>query len=311
MNFDGLRAVVLTHGSGGAYGPLLATLEQEGLPLERVVVVHNPTDPNEARPSLPPGCELIAADRNRGYSVGMNLGLKRQLEHDGDLLLVLTHDARFEPGALARMVAAIRADSDYGVVGPALVLENGTPFSFGGFTTDDGALFHKQEQPSTAEEIAPCDWVDGGTMLFRSELLRRIGGFEERFFIYCEDAEICWRASRTGQRVGVVLGARAEQSPGGARRVGPWSYLLTRNGTYYAVEARGRRGLVGSLRRAVERIALNSARTAARGLRLRKGSPAEPWAMTVGTARGLIDYLRRRWGPPPALPGSGDVKNVG
>jgi GT2 family glycosyltransferase len=311
VNLDGLRAVVLTHGSGGAYGPLLATLTEEGLPLDRVVVVHNPTDPSEPRPSLPEGCELIAADRNRGYSVGMNLGLERQLERDGDLLLVLTHDARFEPGALGRMVEAIRADSDYGVVGPALVLESGAPFSFGGFTTDDGLLFHKQDQPVADGEIAPCDWVDGGTMLFRSELLRQVGGFEERFFIYCEDAEICWRVSRAGGRVGVVVAARAEQAPGGAKRLGPWSYLLTRNGTFYAVEVRGRRGLIGSLRRALAKIALNLARTAARRLRLRKGSPAEPWALTVGTARGLVDYLRRRWGPPPALPGSGDVKNVG
>ncbi len=311
MNLDGLRVVVLTHGSGGAFGPLLETLRAEGLPLEQVVVVHNPTDPQEPRPVLPQGCELIPVDRNRGYTVGMNLGLKHQLERDGDLLLVLTHDARFEPGALRKMVAAARADADYGVLGPALVLEDGTPFSFGGFTTPDGHMFHRREAPSMDGEIAPCDWVDGGTMLFRSELLRRIGGFEERFFIYCEDAEICWRVSEAGRGVGVVLDARAVQEPGGAKRLGPWSYLMTRNGTYYLSEARGRPGRRGSIRRALGRVGLSLLRAAARGLRLRPGSPAEQWALAVGTGRGLVDYLRGRWGPPPSLPGAGDVKNVG
>jgi N-acetylglucosaminyl-diphospho-decaprenol L-rhamnosyltransferase len=308
---DGLRVVILTHGSGGAWGPLLKTLEREGLPLEQIVVVHNPTDPDEARPVLPEGCELIAAERNRGYSVGMNVGLKRQLERDGDLVLVLTHDARFDPGALAAMVEAAYANPDYGVLGPAMILEDGTPFSFGGFTTDDGLLFHLPDSPAASETIHDCDWVDGGTMLFRTDVMRRIGGFEERFFIYCEDAEICWRVTKAGAKVGVVVGARAEQSPGGAKRLGPWSYLLTRNGTYYATEVRGRRGQIGATRRALKQISLSLVRTVVRVLRIRKGPPQDTWALTVGTARGLLDYRRGVWGPPPTLPGSGDVKNVG
>ncbi len=41
------------------------------------------------------------------------------------------------------------------------------------------------------------------------------------------------------------------------------------------------------------------------------GGTAEPWALAVGTARGAIDFIRGRWGPPPSnLPGMGDVGNV-
>jgi N-acetylglucosaminyl-diphospho-decaprenol L-rhamnosyltransferase len=311
VNSEGLRVVILTHGSGRPWAPLLESLEREGLPLDRVVVVHNPTEPDEPRPTLPDGCELIPADRNRGYSVGMNLGLERQLERGGELVLVLTHDARFEPGSLAALVEAGRANPEYGVLGPALFLEDGTPFSAGGFTTDDGMLFHLPEAPADAGAIHDCDWVDGGTMLFRMDVMRQIGGFEERFFIYCEDAEICWRVTRTGAKVGVAVASRAEQSPGGAKRVGPWSYLLTRNGTYYAAEVRGRRGQIGATRRALRQIGLSLIRTVVRGLRIRKGPPGDTWALTVGTTRGLLDYRRGVWGPPPRLPGSGDVKNVG
>ncbi len=308
---DGVRAVVLTHGTSGRFGPLLESLQGEGLPLERVVIVHNPSAPGERPPPVPDGCELIAAPRNLGYTGGMNLGIDHQLGLDGDLVLVLTHDARFHPGGLRALVEAARRDPSYGVLGPALVLEDtGAPFSFGGLTRANGERAHVRERPEAPGGIAPCDWIDGGTMLFRADLLREIGGFDERFFIYCEDADICWRAGEAGARVGVVPDSVADQAPGGAGRIGPWSYLMTRNGAAFARRARGRRALADSVGRAAKIAGFNFLRVIARGLHLRSGSPAEPWALSVGTARGAIDALRGRWGPPPRLPGAGDVTNV-
>jgi GT2 family glycosyltransferase len=310
---EGVRAVVLTHGAGGEYGPLLDSLAAGGMALEKVVVVHNPSAPGEEAPPVPAGCEVISAARNLGYTGGMNLGIDRQIGRGGDLLLILTHDARFRGDALQRLVGAARGNSEYGVLGPALV-HAGTdePFSFGGVTRPNGVRTHLRERPAAGGEIAPCDWVDGGTMLFRVDLLERIGGFDERFFIYCEDAEICLRATAAGYRVGVVPDALADQAPGGAKRLGPWAYLMTRNGAAYTYRARGWRGLASVLAGSARIVAVNLARVVARGLRLRRGSPAEPWALTVGTARGMLALLTRRWGPPPAgLPGSGDVSNVG
>jgi N-acetylglucosaminyl-diphospho-decaprenol L-rhamnosyltransferase len=310
---DGVRAVVLTHGTGGEYGPLLESLQREGMALDQVVVVHNPTAPGEAPPPVPDGCELLSAGRNIGYTGGMNLGIEHQLDRDGDLLLILTHDARFRENGLRALVTAARESPSYGVLGPALVHSGtDTPFSFGGLTHANGERTHIRRPPETEGGIAPCDWVDGGTMLFRTDLLRQIGGFDARFFIYCEDAEICWRASQAGFGVGVVPAALADQAPGGAKRLGPWAYLMTRNGAAYTYRAKGWRGLAPMIGSSLRIVGLNLLRVIARGLRLRKGSPAEPWALSVGTAGGLTALALRRWGPPPKnLPGSGDVKNAG
>jgi len=308
---DGVRAVVLTHGTNGQYGPLLDSLQRGGLALDHVVVVHNPSAPGEPAPAVPQGCEVLSAGRNLGYTGGMNLGIEHQLGRGGDLLLILTHDARFRGDALEALVGAARRNPDYGVLGPALVYSGtDTPFSFGGVTRRNAVMSHIRERPSG--EIAPCDWIDGGTMLFRADLLKRLDGFDSRFFIYCEDAEICLRVTEAGYGVGLVPDALADQSPGGANRVGPWAYLMTRNGTAYAYRAKGWRGLASAVGRSSKIVLINLLRTLARGLRLRKGSPAEPWALSVGTAGGLLALLLRRWGPPPkSLPGSGDVKNVG
>lgn len=312
MSLEGLRVVVLTHGTGREYEPLLDSLLGDGAEPGQILVVHNPSRRGEPAPEAPRGCEVLAAPYNLGYAVGMNRGIERQLERDPELLLVVTHDARFHPGSLRRLVDAAREHPEYGVLAPVQVLPGtGVPFSFGGLTRADGGLDHLPERPAADGEIAACDWVDGGTMLFRADLLRRIGGFDERFWIYCEDAEICLRATGAGAGVGVLLDAAADQSPGGGKRPAAWSYLSARNGAAYACRAKGRVALGRTLGRTLRGAAGELARAAARALRLRRGAAVEPWARAVGAVRGVLDFLRGRWGPPPSLPGGGDIQNVG
>jgi GT2 family glycosyltransferase len=312
MSVDGVGAVVLTHGTGGDYEPLLDSLLAEGMAPERIVLIHNPSAPGEPAPSAPAGCEVLSGTRNLGYAIGMNRGIARQLERGCEFVFVLTHDARLRSGSLQALVDAARQNPEYGVLGPALVLA-GTeiPFSHGGITLPNGSVEHIHERPSTDAAIVPCDWIDGGTMLFRAELLRRIGGFNEQFWLYAEDAEICLRATQSGAGVGVLLAAEADQAPGGAKRPAAWSYLMARNGATYAYRAKGLRGLLSKVGSTLRETALNLARALARRLGLRDGPAIEPWSLAVGSGRGLLDLLRRRWGPPPPMPGGGDIKNTG
>jgi GT2 family glycosyltransferase len=310
VSADGLGAVVLAYGAGGEYLAVVESLAAQGVAPAQVLVVHNPSAPGERLPEPPPGCEVLSATHNLGYAAGMNLGIGRLLEGDAELALLLTHDASLRPGALERLLAAARAEPAYGVLGPALFFA-GTeqPFSFGGRTSPGGALSHLKERPRRSP-VAPCDWVDGGTMLIRAGALAAARGFDERLWGYCEDADLCLRISRAGFGVGVVPEAVADQAPGGAKRPGPWAYLLTRNGLAYACRARGARGVAATLLRAAGLVASELARTLARLTRLRSGSPAATWPVAVGTARGACDFLRAHWGPPPRLPGGGDLQNV-
>ena len=311
MSVEAVRTVVLSYGSGGEYENLLASLRAEGMPVERILVVHNPASPGEPDPVTPPGCEVLRASHNLGYAAGMNLGIERALALGCEWLLLFTHDARLRPGALAALLDAAERHPEYGVLGPAQIF-TGTeaPFSYGGLTRSNGTMTHRVERPPSEDGIAPCDWMDGGTMLIRTDALARTGDFDARLWSYCEEADLCLRIARAGFRVGVLPDAIADQAPGGPKRPGPWAYLLTRNGGAYARRAAGLRGLAVFTVRALLLTAYELIRTAARGLRLRPGSAEEPWATAVGGARGLFDLYRRRWGPPPPLPGAGDVSNV-
>lgn len=312
MNVEGLGAVVLTHGEGDQHTALLEALLAAGIPPAAIVLVHNPTAPGQAPPQAPGGIEVLQSPRNVGYATGMNLGLATQLRRGAELLLILTHDTLFRGDGLKTLVETARANPGYGVLGPALVLAGGdVPFSYGGVVSASGASSHLKERPAAQDGIAACDWADGGTLAVRAEVFERVGSFDERFWGYCEESDLCLRVRRAGLGVGVVLGSVAEQEPGAPKRLGVWSYLLTRNGAEFARRAVGLRGAVAALLRAAGSVAFNLARVPLRLVRRRPGGPREPWLLAVGTARGALDFLRRRWGPPPRnLPGMGDVENV-
>jgi GT2 family glycosyltransferase len=302
--------VVLAYGAGGEYLRVLKSLEDQGVPVARTVVVHNPSAPGERLPEPPPGCEVVEASHNLGYAAGMNLGIERLLENPPRLLLLLTHDAGLRPGALRNLVEAAEAGPSYGALGPALLFA-GAPeaFSFGGTASPTGDLRHRKERPRRGP-VVPCDWLDGGTLLIRTEALRAAGSFDERFWSYCEDADLCLRIRRAGFGVGVVPAAVADQAPGAAKRPGPWAYLRSRNGLAYAQRQAGARGAAAAFLRWSGLALSELARTLARLTPLRPGAPAATWPVAVGTVRGILDFFRGRWGPPPRLPGGGDMKNV-
>jgi GT2 family glycosyltransferase len=311
VDIERLGAVILAYGGGEQHAPLVADLLAQGVGPGSILVVHNPAVPGEAPPPSA-GCEVLQSGRNLGYAGGMNLGVEAQRRRGVEGLLLLTHDARLRPGALGAMVAAANRWSALGVLGPALVFAGAeTPFSFGGLTSPNGVNSHLKSPPGDGAEVLPCDWVDGGTMLIRRAVFDAVGAFDERFWGYCEEADLCLRARRAGFEVGVVVAAGAEQEPGATKRPGAWAYLTTRNGLAYARRAVGPRGVAAIAAISGRSIAIDLARTVLRGLRLRPG-PAEPtWSMAVGTARGALDYFRGRWGPPPpGLPGMGDLHNA-
>lgn len=304
-----LRVIVLAYGAGREHDPLLDSLAASGVAPGSILVVHNEATRGEAAPPAPAGVEVVGTGANLGYAGGMNFGLARILDRGYENVLLLTHDARLRPGALDTLLAVRTRDPRFAVLGPALVLTGTeTPFSFGGVTDRDGANAHVKERPPAPDGLFACDWIDGGTMLIGREVFERVGEFDAGFWGYCEEADLCLRARREGFGVGVVLDALADQAPGAAKRPGAWAYLTTRNGIEYAWRAAGARGLVAITARSALIVAINLARVVLRRAGLRPGSPAEPWALAVGTARGAVDRYRRRWGPPPAdLPGRGDL----
>jgi N-acetylglucosaminyl-diphospho-decaprenol L-rhamnosyltransferase len=310
-----LGIVVLTFGTTLESLPLVQSLLEEGYPPDSVVIVHNPAEPREPTIEPPhPDVAVLRPHVNLGYAAGMNLGIDHQRRRKADVIALLTHDVRFRAGALAVMRQALGRSPAFGVLGPVLWMRGeNRPFSFGGLTSPTGRTTHLSDRASDVAGVAETDWVDGSAMVIRSAVIDAVGGLDERFFMYCEESEFCLRAVRAGWKVGVAVDAVAAQSPGQSKRPGAHAYLLTRNGLEYARRAKGARGVAGGLGRAMYQVAVDVRRIL--GAKAGHRSPAraaESYPRIVGTSRGVADFLRRRWGAPPAtLPGLGDYRDTG
>ncbi len=253
----------------------------------RVVVVDNGSTPEQVgvlKAGLPDGVPLVALPRNRGFGPGANAGFRHVLAQPdpGDLpwVALAPQDAEPEPGCLERMLDAVAtrpraglASADFGDGATPVV----DPY-FGGILAP----------AAVAEGWEAAGHPHGTLMLARRELLEQIGLFDERYFAYCEEADLALRAAAQGWETGLVRGAIV-RNPDTGTRVAAIDYLQLRNTLLLVREHFGRykatiRWLLGVLQ-----LVGGLLRPSTRG----------PYFVARARARALVDHARGRYGPPP------------
>ena len=149
--------------------------------------------------------ELIEINKNIGFGKAHNLGSKKA---KGEYILLLNPDAKLFSGTIEKMLEVFLADEKIGIVGPIHVGENEisgeehfgkrkTPFS------TIGTKIFLEEIKSDAENIFETDWVSGGAMMIRKNLFSELGGFDENYFMYFEDVDLCLQAKKKGWKIAV------------------------------------------------------------------------------------------------------------
>ncbi len=138
--------------------------------------------------------KLIASQKNLGFSGANNLAAKAA-KHEA--LFFLNSDTLIKGDELSVLADAL-SQKNVGIVGPKLILENGDdqPFSFGSFPNFFD-LFFRSAKPPKGE----IDWVSGAALAIRTELFWKIGGFDEDYFMYFEDMDLCRRVKSNGMKV--------------------------------------------------------------------------------------------------------------
>lgn len=221
-----LRVVVLGHGADSPAAGVVANVLEQGVRPEHVLVFHNRTAPDDPELRMPHAdVAVVESDRNLGYTGGMNAALRRRLDPDAELVLLLTHDVGVLSGSLGLLVEAAERHPDHGVLGPWLFDPvRRVPFSYGARMSATGGMWHVLERPADERDgIVPADSIDGSFLLVRADVFRQVGLFDEKLFGYAEESELCLRARRAGWKVGVVTAARAEQVGGEPRRPGAFT----------------------------------------------------------------------------------------
>jgi N-acetylglucosaminyl-diphospho-decaprenol L-rhamnosyltransferase len=157
---------------------------------------------------------VVRAFRNGGFGYGCNLGAA---EGGNPYILFLNPDARIDAEGVRALVAALAAEPRAAIAGPKLVEEDGAEvpsmrrFQRAGSSWAQALFLHRVIRAAWANEIvrdpavyaAPAapEWLSGACMLVRREAFAALGGFDDGFFLYCEDMDICTRARAAGHEV--------------------------------------------------------------------------------------------------------------
>ncbi len=184
-----------------------AALAQEVLGGQTVLVIDNGSAPHNRealRAALPPGCEFVQNDRNLGFAGGMNVGIRHALRRGYDYVWLLNNDAFPREKCLSLLVSALAADPQLACVTPALFGADGRE-QYAGAALDWQPLRNEMLLANECREPRGAGhWLTGTALLFARAPLAATGGFDERFFAYWEEVDLCYRAASLGYRYRAV-----------------------------------------------------------------------------------------------------------
>lgn len=219
--------------SGGSARTCVARALASSVPVEVVVV------DNDSRDGAPQGiARAFAGDarvrvvynrRNLGFGPAVNVGARLAR---GDALLVLNPDCMLEPDTLACLLAVLQAHPDAGIVGAVGCAADGTPDPASrrrdpllarALNTLTGRAGREGVNvdgpiPQTTLEV---ENVSGALLLLPCAAFERLHGFDEAYFLHCEDLDLCRRARDAGYRVLLAGDVRVLHARGGSSRRRP------------------------------------------------------------------------------------------
>lgn len=187
--------------------------------LEAILVDNDSTDGGLEDAAAFPSVRIIRNGDNPGFGAANNRGVR---ESRGEFLLFLNTDAVLQPGAAAALLEAVRADERTAAAGPLLFSGGGkVQVSFGGRVDFVGQLVQKFiKNPLTARALrrrprgAEAGWLSAACLFCRRGAFEAAGGFDESFFLYFEDIDLCFRFRKAGGRLRFVPEARVFHAGG-------------------------------------------------------------------------------------------------
>lgn len=211
-----LAVIIVSTNEGKWLTPCLRSVYQHAGPIDLEVVVADNESQDETRAVVAEFDSVrIVPCHNRGFAHANNRGL---MTCDARFVLFLNPDTEILEGSLADLVAWLDRRPDVGLVGVRQVTSDGslhpTIRRFPNAVRALGEAFASERLPfrhpslgerelseEAYEREVECDWTSGSFMLARREAIESGGFLDERFFIYSEETDFCYRIKQSGWRI--------------------------------------------------------------------------------------------------------------
>lgn len=194
-----LSVIIVSYNTSDYLGVCLESIRKQTGAVHQTFVVDNASVDGsvEMVRRLFPWVCLVANKHNAGFARANNQVLSRC---QGRYILYLNPDTELRDNFFVRMTAYMDANKKVGLAGCRLVNPDGSPQS----STEvryPGQKYAAGELEGLSDDIA---WVMGAAMVAETGLMKSLGGFDERFFIYGEDADLCLRVRKAGLQIGYI-----------------------------------------------------------------------------------------------------------
>jgi hypothetical protein len=182
-----------------------------------IIVVDNASDDNsgEMIEKTFPMVHLIRSPINLGFGGANNLGFQQA---KGKYIVLLNSDAFLHEGTLQKSIERMDQDPKIGLGGPQFIGRDGSwqpsarqfPSLLNDFLHLSGlaakyphsSFFGKADRTwGASSEILDTDWIPGAFCIIPRHVLEEVGYFDERFFLYCEEVDLCRRIKQAGYKI--------------------------------------------------------------------------------------------------------------
>lgn len=231
-----VSAVVVNYRTAELTVACVASLRAEGVADVVVVDSASGDDCGSRLATADPAAIWVPLPTNRGYGAAVNAGVARTR---GSTILVCNADLVVGAGTVAALVGAL-AGERAAVAGPRIDQPDGTRYpsartfpsladaaghGFVGLITTANP-WSRRYLRSEATAAGPVDWVSGACFAVRREAWESVGGFDERYFMFSEDVDLCWRLHHLGWEVVYEPGGRVVHLEGASRASAPYRMVL-------------------------------------------------------------------------------------
>jgi N-acetylglucosaminyl-diphospho-decaprenol L-rhamnosyltransferase len=246
-----VAAVIVDHASGDVLRACIGSLEQQGI--SDVVVVDNASRHASANEigDVGGGVRLLRPGTNLGYGAGVNRGVAASV---APFILIANPDLLVHAGAVKELLDALDSDPLLAAVGPRTLRPDGSRYpSARRFPSAVDALGHavlarlnpenrfsKNYRLDSLDLEVPTsvDWISGACMLVRRAAFEEVGGFDESYFMYAEDMDLCWRLRVAGWQIAFVPAAIVTHQQGTSTSSRPYRMLIAHHRSALRFEAR-------------------------------------------------------------------------